>query len=71
MKKETLEKNYPCSAKEIRDEAYQQGRADAIEDVGFAFKNYQNMNNPKNAHIFWEMLEQMQKGTENEQDNKK
>ena len=39
-------------------------RAEAIEDVMFAFKNYQNMNNPQNAHIFWEMLEQMQKGAE-------
>ena len=31
-------------------------RAKTIGNVMFAFKNYQNMNNPQNAHIFWEML---------------
>lgn len=37
-------------------------RAKTIGNVMFAFKNYQNMNNPQNAHIFWEMLEQLKGG---------
>ena len=38
-------------------------RKKTLDEVMIAFKHYQNMHEPKDAHIFWEQLEEMKGST--------